>query len=567
MTLEVIRLRGAFIVAALAALMTVVAVCVELVLQGAFGTGSLLAVFGLASLLVTYLVARQTPAFRYLAVAVMMGEVVALLIATRGHPFQTDIHMAFFAALAVCALLYDYKAILLGAALVAVHHLVLGMTLDELIFYGGGGLGRVLLHATILIIETAGLIWMTLNTRQLLVVAEARSQQAQASADEAQTLSNEIQQAAVLHRNERNQTMEQLSSDFGRVVEAAVGGDFSVRIGAEYDDEALNSLAQSINELVTTTGASIAETGRVLSALAGSDLTVRMEGSYRGTFATLKEDINALATRLEAVMASLRASVGSLRSATGDILSNANDLSDRSTRQAATLEQTTTAVQNLAETVLKNADRARDASTNAAGVSKNAEESGMVMAQATDAMEKIKASSANISSIIGLIDDIAFQTNLLALNASVEAARAGDAGKGFAVVAVEVRRLAQSAASASADVKGLIEVSTREVGTGTRLVADASAKLSAVLTSARANSGLIDAIARDSQEQASALEEVSVAVRQIDEMTQHQAAMVDETHAAIEQTERQVGEIDEVVSSFRTTRADPATSRPSSRAA
>ena len=173
------------------------------------------------------------------------------------------------------------------------------------------------------------------------------------------------------------------------------------------------------------------------------------------------------------------------------------------------------------------------------------------MAQATEAMERITASSSKISNIIGLIDDIAFQTNLLALNASVEAARAGDAGKGFAVVAVEVRRLAQSAASASSDVKALIETSSGEVGAGTRLVAEAAAKLEAMLDAAKANSALMDGIARDSREQASAIEEVSVAVRQMDEMTQHNAALVEQTNAAIEQTEAQASELDRIVDVFK----------------
>lgn len=143
----------------------------------------------------------------------------------------------------------------------------------------------------------------------------------------------------------------------------------------------------------------------------------------------------------------------------------------------------------------------------------------------------------------------------------MEAARAGDAGKGFAVVAVEVRRLAQSAAQVSSDVKALIETSALEVGTGSRLVAEASAKLEAVLASAKANSGLIDGIARDSREQASAIEEISVAVRQIDEMTQHNAALVEQTNAAIEQTEGQAGEIENVVAGFKTS-ASPSSRAP-----
>ncbi|RYE52171.1 MAG: methyl-accepting chemotaxis protein, partial [Hyphomicrobiales bacterium] len=174
------------------------------------------------------------------------------------------------------------------------------------------------------------------------------------------------------------------------------------------------------------------------------------------------------------------------------------------------------------------------------------------MSRATLAMAQISASSGKISNIIGLIDDIAFQTNLLALNASVEAARAGDAGKGFAVVAVEVRRLAQSAAQASSDVKALIEMSAGEVGAGTKLVEEAAAKLASMLDAARSNSALMEGIARDSREQAGAIEEVTVAVRLMDEMTQHNAALVEETNAAIEQTEGQANELDRIVAVFHT---------------
>src|SRR3978361_117240 len=155
-------------------------------------------------------------------------------------------------------------------------------------------------------------------------------------------------------------------------------------------------------------------------------------------------------------------------------------------------------MEQLATTVLQNAKRANEASEVAATVTRTAEEGGQVMNAATQAMERITQSSAKISNIIGLIDDIAFQTNLLALNASVEAARAGDAGKGFAVVAVEVRRLAQSAASASSEVKVLVEQSGDEVTSGSKLVADAASKLHAMLAAARSSNELMDGIAKDS---------------------------------------------------------------------
>jgi methyl-accepting chemotaxis protein len=362
---------------------------------------------------------------------------------------------------------------------------------------------------------------------------------------------------------DRAAMMQQLQRAFGQVVDAAIAGDFSRRVEAEFPDDELNALARSVNGLVETVDRGVGETGVVLSALANTDLTHRMEGDYQGAFAQLKSDVNAVADRLTDVVGELRSTSGTLKTATSEILSGANDLSERTTKQAATIEETSAAMEQLASTVLQNAQRAQEASAAAGDVTSSAEVGGQVMAQATEAMEKITQSSAKISNIIGMIDDIAFQTNLLALNASVEAARAGEAGKGFAVVAVEVRRLAQSAASASSDVKQLIEQSATEVKGGTRLVSDAASKLAAMLQAARSSNELMNGIARESRQQASSIEEVNAAVRQMDEMTQHNAALVEEMNAAIEQTEAQATKLDSIVDIFATDgRKAATTARP-----
>ncbi len=352
-------------------------------------------------------------------------------------------------------------------------------------------------------------------------------------------------------RDERAKMMAELQSAFGNVVDAAIAGDFSRRVNAKFPDPELNALANGVNTLVETVDGGLDETGKVLAALADTDLTRRIEGNYSGAFAKLKADTNAVADRLADVVGQLRGTSRSLRTATAEILSGANDLSDRTTKQAATIEETSAAMEQLARTVIDNANQAEIASHKAEDVSRAAEEGGSLMNDANGAMDRITQSSAKISNIIGMIDDIAFQTNLLALNASVEAARAGEAGKGFAVVAVEVRRLAQSAAQASSDVKQLIEQSTAEVSAGSRLVANAADRLVSMLEAVQENSSLLTAIARGSREQASAIEEVSTAVRQMDEMTQHNAALVEEINASIEQTEAQASELDRVVDVFR----------------
>ncbi|MDP1732526.1 MAG: methyl-accepting chemotaxis protein [Devosia sp.] len=356
--------------------------------------------------------------------------------------------------------------------------------------------------------------------------------------------------ASEQRRLDRAAMMQQLQQAFGEVVDAAINGDFSRRVEAEFPDKELNALAGSVNNLVETVDRGISETGSVLAALAETDLTQRVRGQYEGAFKRLKMDTNAVAEKLGEIVGQLKETSRALKMATGEILSGANDLSERTTKQAATIEETSATMEQLATTVLQNAQRAKDASGVAGTVTRTAEESGAVMHQATEAMERITTSSGKISNIIGLIDDIAFQTNLLALNASVEAARAGEAGKGFAVVAVEVRRLAQSAAEASSEVKVLIEQSAGEVKGGSRLVAEAAEKLAGMLAAARSSNELMEGIAKDSQEQAAAIEEVNAAVRQMDEMTQHNAALVEETNAAIEQTEAQAVELDRIVDIF-----------------
>jgi methyl-accepting chemotaxis protein len=375
----------------------------------------------------------------------------------------------------------------------------------------------------------------------LSVFRSALSERAELARDAGATA-----QKNLVRVNEANALNAQLSE----VVGAAVEGDFTKRMSADFADPALADLAHSVNALVETVDRGIGETGEVLSALARTDLTKRMSGHYAGAFAKLRDDTNAVGDKLTEVVVQLRDTSRSLKTATGEILSGANDLSERTTRQAATIEETSATMEALAATVLENAKRAEEASTNAAEVSSTAEAGGEVMREATQAMERITSSSAKISNIIGLIDDIAFQTNLLALNASVEAARAGEAGKGFAVVAVEVRRLAQSAAEASKEVKVLIDQSAGEVRGGSKLVTEAAAKLEAMLEGARRNFELLEGIARESRQQASSIDEVNSAVRTLDEMTQHNAALVEETNAAIEQTEAQATELDRVVAIF-----------------
>ncbi len=349
---------------------------------------------------------------------------------------------------------------------------------------------------------------------------------------------------------ERAAMMARFQSAFDQVIEKAMAGDFTGRIDEQFGDAEIDRIAANLNGMLESILQALNEADHVLAALAMADLRERMVGDYRGAFGKLKSSTNSVADKLDDILHQLRETSRSLKTATGEILAGANDLSDRTTKQAATIEETSAAMEQMSHTVKLNADRAHDASGDAMRVTQIVEASSVVMGKATEAMERISTSSAKISNIIGLIDDVAFQTNLLALNASVEAARAGDAGKGFAVVAVEVRRLAQSAAQASSDVKKLIEESAGEVQSGTRLVADVAGRLGEIIEGVRHSAKVMETIASDSQEQAAGIGQVNVAVRQMDEMTQQNAALVEEMNASIEQTEGQANQLDDIVATF-----------------
>ncbi|MGJ8529168.1 methyl-accepting chemotaxis protein [Maritalea sp.] len=345
--------------------------------------------------------------------------------------------------------------------------------------------------------------------------------------------------------------LSELRSSIGFVVERGIEGDLNHRVDANFADDGLNELAEMINRLMITIDLGISETGRVLADLAEANLTTRVDGDFHGAFGKLRDDTNDVAERLSSIMFGLRNTSGSLKSATGEILSGSDDLAQRTMHQAATLEHTSAAMSEMAETVQESSEQARAGREQAISTKAMVEESGQAMQCANVAMERISESSQHISKVIEMIDGIAFQTNLLALNASVEAARAGEAGKGFAVVAVEVRRLAQSTAQASKEVKDLIQKSAGEVEQGSELVAKAGEQLETIVDAVGSLSHMMSEIADVSRTQSEKIEVLNSSVRQMDETTQHNAALVEETNAAIEQTESRASELDKLVGSFQ----------------
>ena len=289
-----------------------------------------------------------------------------------------------------------------------------------------------------------------------------------------------------------------------------------------------------------------------LSQMADGDLTVRIDEDFQGPHSRIKDDFNRAVARLEEAMAGVAQSIDGLNGSSEEIASASEDLSRRTEQQAANLEQTAAAMDEITETVKRSAEGAKRASSVATEARTQAVRSGEVMEQAVAAMSEIEQSSGRVAQIIGVIDEIAFQTNLLALNAGVEAARAGDAGRGFAVVAQEVRALAQRSAEAAKEIKGLISSSSTQVGHGVKLVGETGKALGGIVERVSEIDHLIAEISKSSQEQSGGLNEVNVAVNQMDQFTQQNAAMVEEATAAVGSLKVEAAALAQQVSRFRT---------------
>ena len=296
----------------------------------------------------------------------------------------------------------------------------------------------------------------------------------------------------------------------------------------------------------------IAALARGLTALAGGDLRHQLTERVSGKTKQLKDLFNRTATQLRESVVTIAAAIGGLRSGSMEVGQAADDLSRRTEQQAASLEQTAAALEQITTTVRKTAESANDAQGIVSVTKADAEKSGQVVHDAVDAMSEIEKSSTSISQIIGVIDEIAFQTNLLALNAGVEAARAGEAGRGFAVVASEVRALAQRSAQAAREIKELISESTRHVGRGVKLVGETGQSLGRIVSQVAQLHGAIAEIAASAQEQAIGLQEVNTAVSQMDQVTQQNAAMVEESTAASRSLVAETAELERLTSYFQT---------------
>ena len=342
-----------------------------------------------------------------------------------------------------------------------------------------------------------------------------------------------------------------VENEIEHIVKSAHRGDLSQRIELNGKQGFFKMLGTGINALIDQVEHFFNELSEVMASMAQGNLRQPLRGDYQGSFNDLKSNVNDTLENLRATLSQLRESMDEMRTAAHEISSGNNNLSSRTDQQASSLEETASSMEELTGAVRNNSDSAQQANQLAANARSKAKRGGDVVSNAVQAMDAIHSASNKISEIIGVIDEIAFQTNLLALNASVEAARAGEQGRGFAVVATEVRNLAGRSATAAKAIKELIRDSGEKVQMGAELVNQSGETLGEIVEAVQKVGDIIAEIAASSSEQRDGIDQVNQAVVSMDELTQQNAALAEETSAASSSMLEKADKLNELVARFQ----------------
>ncbi|MEM5467726.1 methyl-accepting chemotaxis protein [Celeribacter marinus] len=502
------------------------------------------------------LIAGRLPArtSRILTAQALVGTAITFNAALMGHALQIDSHMLYFAVLAMIVAMNGIRALLLAAGTIAVHHLVLTFAMPALVYPTLSlslNIERTLMHAVIVVMETAALAYMIIKRIELnRILEEGNAKTLAATEDVRQALASAQQEKtrAEAALTEAQKATEQ-AAESGRVAQDALRSNEEAqqeRDAMRADEErARTNRDQALAHLLDVFG-------RHLDQLSSGDLSTRISTDLHPDYEGLRTSFNDTVTRLGHAMKEVREQSGSMQVQSGEIAASANDLSTRTERQAAALANIAQSVQELNASLNTVAVDSADARKLAEATSGDAAEGSAIMEQAVRAMRGIEESSNEINKITGVIDDIAFQTNLLALNAGVEAARAGEAGRGFAVVASEVRALAQRSSDAAREINLLIEKSSQQVSSGADLVDKTGQALGGIKES-------VDKITRRLQSSADAmttqsrqLSDVNTSISELEGVTQQNTAMFEETTAANSLLSNSAQALSDMVSIFVT---------------
>ncbi|WP_017220462.1 methyl-accepting chemotaxis protein [Moritella dasanensis] len=342
-----------------------------------------------------------------------------------------------------------------------------------------------------------------------------------------------------------------IEQEIDEIVAAAANGDLSKRISLEGKNEFFTKLSSGLNELLESSSLFVSDVGSLFSRMSEGDLTQSIEQEYNGEFQQIKNDANNTIDKLTSIISQIRESANTVSTASHEIALGNTDLSQRTEEQACSLEETASSMEEITATVKQSAANTDEANKLATEAKNKAQNGGKTVQDAVSAMKEILTASNRINDIIGVIDEIAFQTNLLALNAAVEAARAGEQGRGFAVVAGEVRNLSQRSADAAKEIKDLIRDSVEKVKVGSSLVNDSGETLQEIVHSVEHVANMISEVSNAATEQSSGIEQVNLAVNQMDEVTQQNAALVEQASVASSAMSEQVNHMTQLIQFFK----------------
>lgn len=500
------------------------------------GTELLFVIAGAGAFVAIGLLAfRISPKYsKLLAIQSLTGQAILLNATLIGHPMQIDSHMVYFAILAICITMTDWRALLLSAATIAVHHVALTLFLPALVYPSADlffNAGRTAMHAAVVVVETLALFWAINSRLKLNALAGERTLQAESATRRAKDALAQAEQdkAVALKAKETADTA---------LTDAANAQDDSERAHSEVQKATRARMEeQEINR--TSSEKREAELIRLLDAfrtaldqMASGDLSARIEEKLAEEYEDLRENYNSATEKLEVAFIAVSEETDSIQNQSEEIASSATDLAKRTETQANTLASIAGSLDQLTTTIQAVADDTDGAQKLAESTSEEAQQGRDIMNNAVRAMNDIKISSGKIQKITSVIEDIAFQTNLLALNAGVEAARAGEAGRGFAVVASEVRALAQNSSNAAREINSLISGSVGEIDEGAELVNKTGKALSSIYSAVQKISTVVGSISHTTREQSNRLGEANQSISALESVTQQNAAMFEETTAA-----------------------------------